>query len=127
MDNLLKVNEAISEWLMNVAKSVLPNVQIPPTSGLGGFMQMLNIDLRTYSIYDELGFMLKPIIRHYVEPMVNKFFVGKSDDEIKTMVTMFAESFKERARERGYVNVFGVQLGESAFNGLLDILNEKLR
>ena len=88
---------------------------------------MLNIDLRTYSIYDELGFMLKPIIRHYVEPMVNKFFVGKSDDEIKTMVTMFAESFKERARERGYVNVFGVQLGESAFNGLLDILNEKLR
>lgn len=126
MDNLLKVNEALTEWLMNVAKSVLPQVHIPPASSIGSFMQMLNIDLRTYNIYDELGFLLKPTIKHYVEPMVNKFFSGKSDDEIKEFAMSMADAFREQARTKGYVNLFGIQLGESAFNGLHDILNEKL-
>lgn len=127
MDGALnKVNEALAEWLNNVAKSVLPQVQIPPTSGIGGFMQMLGIDLRTYSIYDELGFILKPMLRYYTEPMVSKFFEGKSDEEVKRMSLMLAESFREQARARGYVNVFGIQLGESAFEGLIDILNQKM-
>ena len=126
MNNLLKVNEALSEWLMNVAKSVLPNVQISPTSGIGGFMQMLNIDIRSYNIYDELGFLLKPTIKNYLQPMLNKFFEGKSDEDIKTFAMSYAEAFKEQAKNKGYVNVFGVQLGESAFDGLIDILNQKL-
>lgn len=126
MGNLLKVNEALAEWAMNVAKSVLPNVQIPPTSGIGGFMQMLGVDIRTYSIYDELGFLLKPTIKHYIEPMHGKFFDGKNDEEIKAFVMSVAEEMRNQARVKGYVNVFGIQLGESAFNGLIDILNQKL-
>ena len=126
MSNIIRVNEALTEWAMNVAKSVLPNVQIPPTSGIGGFMQMLNIDIRSYSIYDELGFLLKPTIKNYLQPMLNKFFEGKSDEEVKVFAMSYAEAFKEQAKNKGYVNVFGVQLGESAFDGLLDILNEKL-
>ena len=126
MNNLLKVNEALTEWLMNVAKSVLPNVQIPPTSGIGGFMQMLGVDLRNYSIYDELGFLLKPTIKNYLQPMLNKFFEGKSDEEVKAFAMSYAEAFKEQAREKGHVNVFGIQLGESTFDRLIDILNEKL-
>ena len=124
---ITKVNEALTEWVMNVAKSVLPNVQIPPTSGIGGFMQMLNIDLRTYNIYDELGFLLKPTIKHYMQPMLNKFFEGKSDAEIKEFTMAIAESFREEARNKGYVNVFGIQLGESAFDGLHEILTKHLR
>lgn len=124
---ITKVNEALSEWVMNVAKSVLPNVQIPPTSGIGGFMRMLNIDLRTYSIYDELGFLLKPTIKHYVQPMLSKFFEGKSEEEIKEFTMAVAESFREEARAKGYVNVFGIQLGESAFDGLCEILTKHLR
>ena len=126
MNNLLKVNEALTEWLMNVAKSVLPNVQIPPTSGIGGFLQMLGVDLRNYSIYDELGFLLKPTIKNYLQPMLNKFFEGKSDEEVKAFAMSYAEAFKEQAREKGHVNVFGIQLGESTFDRLIDILNEKL-
>ena len=126
MNNLLKVNDALTEWLMNVAKSVLPNVQIPPTSGIGGFMQMLGVDLRNYSIYDELGFLLKPTIKNYLQPMLNKFFEGKSDEEVKAFAMSYAEAFKEQAREKGHVNVFGIQLGESTFDRLIDILNEKL-
>lgn len=126
MSNVIRVNEALTEWAMNVAKSVLPNVQIPPTSGIGGFMQMLNIDIRSYNIYDELGFLLKPTIKNYLQPMLNKFFEGKSDEEVKAFAMSYAEAFKEQAREKGHVNVFGIQLGESTFDRLIDILNEKL-
>ena len=87
---------------------------------------MLNIDLRTYNIYDELGFLLKPTIKHYIQPMLNKFFEGKSDAEIKEFTMAIAESFREEARSKGYVNVFGIQLGESAFDGLYNILTNKL-
>ena len=127
MDNISRLNEALTEWLGNVAKSVLPNVHIPPTSGIGSFMQMIGVDLRTYSIYDELGFIIKPMIRHYVEPMVGKFFAGKSDEEVRSFVMSLAESLKEQARNKGYINVFGIQLGESAFDGLYDILTNKLK
>ena len=126
MSNIIKVNEALTEWLMNVAKSVLPNVHIPPTSGIGSIMQMLNVDLRAYSIYDELGFLLKPTIKHYVEPMLGRFFAGMDDEQIKTMVMSYVEAFQEQARNKGYVNLFGIQLGTNAFEGLRDIINEKL-
>ena len=126
MGNLLKVNEALTEWLMNVAKSVLPNVQIPPTSGIGGLMQMLNVDIRSYNIYDELGFLLKPTIKHYIEPMLGKFFNGMDDEQIKTMAMSYVEAFQEQARAKGHVNLFGIHLGADAFEGLRDILNEKL-
>lgn len=126
MSNILKVNEALTEWMMNVAKSVLPNVAIPPTSSIGGLMQMIGVDPRTYSIYDELGFIIKPVINHYVSPMVGKFFDGKSDAEVKEMAMMFAESFREQAQNKGYVNLFGIQLGTSAFDGLIEILNQKM-
>lgn len=127
MGNLLMVNEALTEWLMVVAKSVLPRVQIPPTSSIGGIMQMLGVDLRTYNLYDELGFLMKPTIKHYLEPMVNKFFEGKSDAEIKELAMSYIEAFRDQARERGHVNLFGVHLGEDAFNGLHDIMMNKLR
>ena len=126
MSNIIKVSEALTEWAMVVAKSVLPNVQIPPTSGIGGLMQMLNVDLRTYNIYDELGFLLKPTIKHYIEPMLGKFFAGMDDEQIKSMVMSYVEAFQEQAREKGYVNLFGIQLGANAFDGLHDILTDKM-
>ena len=126
MSNIIKVNEALTEWVMKVAKSVLPQMQIPPTSGLGGLMRMLNIDPRTYSIYDELGFLLKPTIKHYVEPMVGKFFNGMSDEQVKELAMSYVEAFSEQAREKGRINLFGIHLGADAFDGLRDILNEKL-
>lgn len=124
---ITKVNEAITEWVMNVAKSVLPNVQIPPTSGIGGFMQMLNIDLRTYNIYDELGFLIEPTIQRLAKPMLTKYLSSFSDDEIKELAMMYADAFKKQAHERGYINLFGIELGANAFDGLHDILTKHLR
>lgn len=87
---------------------------------------MLNVDLRTYNIYDELGFLLKPTIKHYIEPMLGKFFNGMDDEQIKELAMSYVEAFSEQARAKGHVNLFGIHLGADAFEGLRDILNEKL-
>lgn len=127
MDNILKVSEALSEWAMNVAKSVLPQIAIPPTSTIGKMMGFIGVDVRSYSLYDELGFIIEPTIKHYVEPKLTSMLEGMSDEQIKDMAMMYATAFRKRAVEQGHVNLFGIQLGESAFVGLEEILTNKLQ
>lgn len=125
MASIDKLGEALTEWGMNVAKSVLPNVKIQPQSGIGSFMQMLGVDIRTYNIYDELGFLLKPTMRRLIQPTLSKYLGGMSDAEVEEMAMEYVEAMREKANERGYVNVFGVQVGANAFDGLKDILKDK--
>ena len=122
-----KLGEALTEWGMNVAKSVLPNVKIPPQSGIGGFMAMLGVDTRTYDIYDELGFLLKPTMRRFIQPTLAKYLGGMTDAEVEEVAMVYVEAMREKANERGYVNLFGVEVGANASDGLRDILTEKFR
>lgn len=125
MGSLEKLTDGLAVWGMNIAKSVLPNVKIPPTSGIGSFMQMLGVDIRTYSIYDELGFLLQPTMRRLISPTLSKFLGGMSDVEVEEMAMEYVEAMRTKAAEKGYVNIFGVQVGANAFDGLKDILTEK--
>ena len=125
MASIEKLGEALAEWGMNVAKSVLPNVQIPPQSGIGSFMQMLGVDIRTYNIYNELGFLLKPTMRRLIQPTLVKYLGGMADAEVEEVAMEYVEAMREKANERGYVNLFGVQVGANAFDGLKDILTAK--
>lgn len=125
MASIDKLSEALTEWGMNVAKSVLPNVKIPPQSGIGGFMAMLGVDTRTYNIYDELGFLLKPTMRRLIQPTLAKYLGGMTDAEVEEMAMEYVEAMREKASEKGYVNLFGVQVGANAFDGLKDILTAK--
>lgn len=125
MGSLDKLTDGLAVWGMNIAKSVLPNVKIPPTSGIGSFMQMLGVDIRTYSIYDELGFLLQPTMRRLISPTLSKFLGGMSDVEVEEMAMEYVEAMRAKAAEKGYVNIFGVQVGANAFDGLKDILTEK--
>lgn len=125
MASIDKLSEALTEWGMNVAKSVLPNVQIPPQSGIGSFMQMLGVDIRTYSIYDELGFLLKPTMRRFIQPTLAKYLGGMTDAEVEEMVMEYVEAMREKANEKGYINLFGIQVGANAFDGLKEILTAK--
>lgn len=125
MSSIDKLSEALSEWGMNVAKSVLPNVKIPPQSGIGGFMQMLGVDVSSYNIYNELGFLLKPTMRRFIQPTLTKYLGGMSDAEVEETALEYAEAMREKANERGYINLFGIQVGANAFDGLKDILTAK--
>ena len=125
MSSIDKLSEALTEWGMNVAKSVLPNVKIQPQSGIGGFMQMLGVDVSTYNIYNELGFLLKPTMRRFIQPTLTKYLGGMTDAEVEEMAMEYAEAMREKANEKGYVNLFGIQVGANAFDGLKDILTNK--
>ena len=125
MSSIDKLSEALTEWGMNVAKSVLPNVKIPPQSGIGSFMQMLGVDISSYNIYNELGFLLKPTMRRFIQQTLTKYLGGMSDAEVEETALEYAEAMREKANERGYINLFGIQVGANAFDGLKDILTTK--
>lgn len=125
MTSIDKLAEALTEWGMNVAKSVLPNLTIPPTSGIGSFMAMLGVDVRSYNIYNELGFLLKPTMRRFIQPTLNKYLGGMTDAEVEEMAMEYVEAMREEAMNKGYVNIFGIQVGANAFDGLKDILTNK--
>ncbi|MBR2429802.1 MAG: hypothetical protein IKB15_07525 [Alistipes sp.] len=125
MASIDKLGEALTEWGMNVAKSVLPNVQIPQQSTIGKFMGMLGVDISTYNIYNELGFLLKPTMRTMVAPMLNKYLGGMTDAEVEALAMEYVEAFRSQAAEKGYVNLFGLQVGSNAFDGLRDIITSK--
>lgn len=122
-DNLIA---GLSEWLTRVAASVLPKVNIPANSGIGKAMQgLLGINPAQYNLWNELGFLLTPTVRGFIEPQLRSYLSAIPDESIKDMSMSYVDSFIAQAREKGYVNLFGVQLGANAFEGLKDILNQK--
>ena len=126
MSNIDKVSAALSEWIFNVAASILPKVKIPTESPIGKFMYgILGVDPSSYSIWKELGFLAEPTIQVMLSPVLTKFLGAVPDDQIKEIAEKYVDAFLSRAQEKGGVNVFGVQLGPKAFEGLKEILASK--
>lgn len=122
-----KTIEAVSEWLMNVGASALPQMKIPAQSGIGRLMAgAFGIDLTTYNVWNELGFLLAPTIKSVVAPKLGELLANIPEDKFNEMVMEYADSFIAQARANGYVNLFGIQLGENAFIGLKGLLESKL-
>lgn len=127
MNNIDKVSAALSEWLFNVAKSALPKFSIPAESAIGKFMYgILGVNPASYNVWNELGFLAEPLIQTMVTPMLNSRLSGIPDEQIKEIAYKFADAFIEQARAKKHVNLFGLQLGENAFEGLKQLLTEKL-
>lgn len=126
MTSVDKVSVALSEWVFNVAKSVLPKVGIPTESAVGKFMYgILGVNPATYNVWNELGFLAEPMIQTMVTPMVGKYLQGIPDEQVQDVVMKFADAFVKQAREKGSVNLFGLEMGENAFTDLKAILASK--
>jgi hypothetical protein len=126
MTSIDKVSVALSEWVFNVAKSVLPKVGIPTESAVGKFMYgILGVNPATYNVWNELGFLAEPMIQTMVTPMVGKYLQGIPDEQVQDVVMKFADAFVKQAREKGSVNLFGLEMGENAFADLKAILTSK--
>ena len=92
MNNQAKLIEVLSEWGFNIAKGVLPNVKVPPTSTIGKMMTLLGINPLTYSIYNELGFLVEPSIRAFIAPMVARYAGQLPDEQIPIIARMYADA-----------------------------------
>ena len=128
MSNIDKVTAALSEWLFNVAASVLPKFKIPIESAIGKFMYgILGVNPANYNIWKELGFLAEPTIQVMINPLVSRFLGAVPDDQIREIAEKYIDAFISQAQEKGSVNMFGIELGANAFEGLKDILASKFK
>lgn len=128
MTSIDKVSSALSEWGFYVAKNVLPQINIPSGSAIGKFMYgILGVDPATYNIWNELGFLAEPLIQTMVTPMVGRYMQGIPESQIEEISMKFADAFIKQAREKGSVNLFGLDMGEDAFVDLKNILASKFK
>jgi hypothetical protein len=119
MGNLEKLSEILTEWLSNVASSVLPKVSIATTSSIGRVMNgFFGIDLSSYNVWNELGFLAKPAINSFVQPMLVKYLSFMPEDKIKSTALEMVGAMVKQAEMKGYVNLFGIQIGKNAFDDL---------
>lgn len=126
MTSIDKVSVAVSEWGFNVAKSVLPKINIPTESAIGKFMYgILGVNPASYNVWNELGFLAEPMIQSLVSPMVGRLLKGIPEEQVKDIAMKFADAFVKQAREKGSVNLFGLEMGEDAFSDLRAILTSK--
>lgn len=122
-----KVSNALAEWGYKVASSFLPAYRIPEGSAIGNIMQgFFGMNPASYNVWKELGFLAEPLLQSLVTPAVNRMLAGMTDEQVQDVVFKFVDSFIEQAREKGSVNLFGIELKEDAFVGLRDILAEKM-
>lgn len=125
MNSIKTLSAALTEWVMVVAKSAMPQLVVPVDSTIGRMMSFIGVNPATYNIYAELGFLLQPTLKTYIDPMLAKFFKDMSDEEVMSVAMAYIDACEQHANEQGYVNLFGIELGANAFAGLRDIIKSK--
>ena len=120
-----ELTTALSQWMFNVASSFLPQVRMSPSSGIGRIMTIIGIDVSRYNPWNELGFLVEPVVETVLTPMVSKYLSGFSEKQLTDAVEKIVDSCISQAKEKGYVNIFGIQLGSDAFEGLKDLLKNE--
>jgi hypothetical protein len=127
MTNIDKVSSALSEWAFNVAAAALPSFTIPPGSAVGKFMYgILGVELGSYNVWKELGFLAEPMLQTMVAPAVRRMLEGMPDEQVPEIAEKFVDAFRKQAQEKGSVNLFGLDVGPKAFDALKEILTAKL-
>lgn len=121
------VGNVLSEWAFKVAKSLLPQVNIPVGGKLGGMMQLLGVNPATYNIWNELGFLAEPVIQTLVTPAVSRMLAGIPDEQVGELALKYVDAFVAQAKKNGSVNLFGIALDENDLNDLRSMLIEKLK
>lgn len=66
------------------------------------------------------------MLQNFVAPTIEKYLSMIPEEQREKAIMSLVDAMIEQAEKNGYVNVFGIQLGKNAFQGLKDILNEKI-
>lgn len=120
------LSQALSEWAFKVAKSILPQVQIPVGGKLAGLMQVIGVNPATYNIWNELGFLAEPLIQTMVTPAVGRLLQGIPDEQVAELAVKYVDAFIARSKEKGAVNLFGVEIEEAEWQELKSMLQTRL-
>lgn len=127
MAKIDKISQVLSEWAFGVAKSVLPQVQIPIGGTLGGIMQILGVNPASYNIWNELGFLAEPLIETMVSPALRRMLAEIPEEQVEELALKYVDAFIQQTRSKGSVNLFGIQLEENDLKGLRSLIVERLK
>ena len=119
------VSQVLSEWAFKVVKTILPQVQIPVGGKLAGLMQIVGVNPATYNVWNELGFLAEPLIQTMVTPAVGRMLQGIPDEQVAELALKYVDAFIARSKEKGAVNLFGVEIEESEWQDLKSMLQTK--
>ena len=119
--------KSINLWLADIIVGVLPSFKNNPTmSRVNNLMgSFLGLDLSNYNILSEFSFLIPTFFGNYVGNYVNQFVssMGIKDIDIPAQVKEIISCCIQRCREKGHINIFGLQFEESAFNNFSQIFN----
>lgn len=117
--------KSVNLWLADIISGVLPSFKNNQTmSRVNNIMgSFLGMDLSNYSILSEFSFLIPSLVSNYVNTYVNQFIDSMSikDEDIPTQTNMIIDSCIARCREKGHINIFGLQFEEGAFNNFKNI------
>jgi hypothetical protein len=118
--------KSINVWAANIIGGLLPSVQSPTLNRLNNIVgSFLGIDLSRYSILGELSFLvpelLEDTIGKYVEDTLNMLKI--SDNEIPNKFNTILDSCINRCKDKGSINIFGLQFEAKSFEKLKEIFN----
>lgn len=125
MKNIDKLATGLGQWMFKVAAGVLPQVKIPVNSGVGKVMSLIGVDVSTYNIWRELGFLAEPTMQVLVTPLLNQYLGAIPDDKVKEIAMMYADAMVKKSEEKGSINLFGMEIGQDAFEDLKEILTRE--
>lgn len=117
--------KSVNLWLADIVKGVLPSFKNNPmmmkiNNVMGSF---LGLDLSNYSILSEFSFLIPNLIggyvNNYVTQLVNSLNIP--DEEIPGQINNIIDSCIMRCREKGHINIYGLQFEEHAFNNFKNI------
>ena len=66
------------------------------------------------------------MLQNFVTPAIGKYLAMIPEEKLEEAVMSLVDAMIDQAEKNGYVNVFGIQLGKNAFQGLKDILEKKV-
>ncbi len=117
--------KSVNLWLADIITGVLPSFRNNQTLArvnniMGSF---LGLDLSNYNIISEFSFLIPSLMGNYINNYVSQFVdaLGIKDEDIPSQFSMIIDSCISRCREKGHINIFGLQFEENAFNNLKNI------
>jgi hypothetical protein len=117
--------KSINLWLADIIIGILPNFKNNPAMNkVNNIMgSLLGLDLSNYSILSEFSFLVPSLLGNYVNGYVTQFIssMGIEDKDIPEQVKNITNNCIQQCKNKGHINVFGLQFEESAFNNFNQI------
>lgn len=122
--------KSVNLWLSDIIVGILPSFKNNPTMNkMNNIMgSLLGLDLSNYNILSEFSFLIPSLFGNYVNGYVTQFInsMGIADKDIPEQVKNIVNSCIQQCRNKGHINIFGLQFEESAFNNFNQIFTNMI-